>query len=300
MAEGDDQFETLKPEPRREAKPELKPETKSGRGRLPARPARPAPPPPEEPAREKAPEPAPAPAPAEPAPQRPPAPAPVEPAPQRPQAAPPVEPAPQRPQAAPPVEAPVPTPTRAATRPVPTPKTSRRLATDVARLCDLTPGARALLEEKQLVLPFLYRLLNQRLYLDGVRFLAQALPAREGVLWACQCVEEGGAADDAVGAAQKWVAESSEPLRRACGAAAKAAGYGTATGSAALAAFLAGSNLAPPDKPPVAPKEGVAGQAVANAVLLAALTTEPHQAPERWFGFIKKGITLLTGVGKLP
>jgi hypothetical protein len=169
----------------------------------------------------------------------------------------------------------------------------------VARLCALSGEAKALLEEKQLVLPFVYRLINQHLYLAGVRFLAQALPCREGVGWACACVETSGATGEALAAARKWLSESGESTRRACGAAAREAGYGTAAGSAALAAFLSGGSLTPPERPPASPKEGVAAQAVANAVLLAGLADEPHKAPERWLQFLKKGISLLTGVSPL-
>jgi hypothetical protein len=219
--------------------------------------------------------------PAEPAPLVPPSPAPAQPAP------------PERGK----VEAPAPPPAAAAA-PAPFPKSARRPAAEVARLCPLGAEARRLLDDKQLILPYLYRLMSQHLYLDAVRLLAHALPVREGVWWACRCSQ--GEASAALATAERWVAEPNEAHRRACGTAASAAGYGTAAAAAALSAFLSGGSIAPPDWPPAAPREGAAARAVASAVLLAALATEPHRAQERWFQFLKDGIGLLTGATSLP
>lgn len=184
----------------------------------------------------------------------------------------------------------------------PSPTAPPRRATAVGRLCQLGDDARALLDEKQLVLPFLYRLMNQRLYHDAVRFLAQALPVRAGVEWACECAEGALDADQsaaALWAAREWVATPNEGNRRACGIVARSAGYGTAAGSAALAAFFSGGSIAAADRPAAAPREGVAGQAIGNAVLLTALSSAPERAPERLLQFLKKGISDLVSLGQV-
>jgi hypothetical protein len=197
-------------------------------------------------------------------------------------------------------------PVHAAPSPDPIPSGAHRRAAEVGQLCLLSSEAKALLDHKQMILPFLYRLMNQRLLPDAVRFLAQALPVREGVWWACQCVQDLSGlcqaveATAAVSAASHWLAEPTESNRQTCGAAARAAGYGTAAGSAALAVFLSGGSLAPPHRHAVHPNGRVAGQAIANAVLLTALSSEPGRTPERWFPFLKRGIGLLTGVAQAP
>jgi hypothetical protein len=183
-------------------------------------------------------------------------------------------------------------------------KSARRLAVEVARWCSLSADARQLLDEKQLLLPYLYRLMSQKLYLDAVRFLAHSLPVREAIWWACRCVrgqaEPMAREGAALRYAEQWITAPSEDHRRACASVAAAAGYGTGAGSAALAVFLSGGSIAPVDRPAANPSEATAAKAVANAVLLAGLTTEPQQAPERWFQFLKEGIVLLTGASPLP
>ena len=183
--------------------------------------------------------------------------------------------------------------------PRPAQQSAPRRAATVARLCLLGTEARARLDEKQLVLPFLYRLMNERLYLDVARFLAHALPVAVGVKWACACAEEAQAtaqSDAALLAAMEWIEMPSQGNRWACGSAAKSAGYGTAAGSAALAAFLSGGSIVAADRPAVQPKEGVAGQAIGNAVLLTALLREP----ERLLQYLKNGIGLLVNLGEIP
>jgi hypothetical protein len=173
-----------------------------------------------------------------------------------------------------------------------------RPAAEVCRLFVLGDAARALLDGRQAVLPFLYRLLKERLYVDAVRLLAHALPGRRGARWASQCVRARAGANPpaataaALQAAEAWVAAPTEANRRASLAAAAAAGYGTPAGSAALAAALGGDPLAPPSRAGTPAEALLGARAVANAVLLAALSVEPENAPGRYLQFLKDGLAL--------
>ncbi len=173
-----------------------------------------------------------------------------------------------------------------------------KLARPLCRLFPLGEQAEKLLDEKQTLLVYLYRLMNERLFVDAVRLLAHALPPRDGVRWACDCAKNAAStpqAASALASAEAWLTESSEPNRRACGEAASAAGCATAAGSAALAVFLSGGSIAPADRPAAAPREHAAAKAVANAVILAALAAEPGKADERYFQYLKEGIAVAAG-----
>ena len=147
----------------------------------------------------------------------------------------------------------------------------------------------------------LYHLMKQRRFADAVRLLAQALPRREAVAWACRCVRgPGGAARAADGAAlaaaEAWAAAPSEARARAAGVAASAAGYGGAAGSVALAAFLSGGVLTAPGRPPTPFDLRLGARAVGNAVILKAEAAESGRVAECYRRFLKDGAAALTAV----
>jgi hypothetical protein len=143
---------------------------------------------------------------------------------------------------------------------------------------------------------FVGLLLEKALFPDAVRFVAHALPKREGVWWAWVCARR--AAGDtppppikaALDATEKWIAQPSEELRRSAMAAAQKAGTGTAAGCAGLAAFFSGGSLSPPEAPPVPPGEFLTAKAVAGAVIFAAVAKEPENAPEKFRAFVAQGL----------
>ncbi len=112
--------------------------------------------------------------------------------------------------------------------------------------------------------------------LDLARFVAHALPSREGVCWAAACLEAAptplSAAERAgVAAARAWVRRPTEALRRACEAEAAALGVDRAAGWLCLAAFWNGSgSITPADQPMVAPAADLHAKALFGAVGLAA------------------------------
>lgn len=151
---------------------------------------------------------------------------------------------------------------------------------------------------------FLDVLVVQRLYKDATRFLAHAMPKREAVWWAVLCAREVSvpsspqAIDAATRAAAAWVEDPSEENRRAALSAAKGAGFGTPAASAAMAAFVSGGSLGPPDGPVIPPKESSTAGAVVATVLLAVLKVPPEEAAERFRGFLDRGLEVASGANR--
>lgn len=187
--------------------------------------------------------------------------------------------------------------------PVPPPAKPVRLAAEVAKPLSLTDGAAKLLAPALTPRQFFDALAAvPALADDAVRFLAAALPKREAVWWGALCVRDavpkpGPEAANAIAAAEAWARDPSEANRRAAEQAAGAAGYGTPPGCLAGAAFWSGGSLAPPNLPPVPPKDELTATAVAGAVLLAAVAapTGPEQAKAR---FLALGAEVASGRAK--
>jgi hypothetical protein len=176
-----------------------------------------------------------------------------------------------------------------------------RTAAEVGKLFPLGDDAKKLLRDGLTPKQYLDALIEKQLYIDAVRFLAHTLPKREGVWWACLCVRGAAGPNPpapqaaALQAAERWVADPSEPNRRAAQAAAEAAEVGTPAGCAAMAAFWSGGSMAPPDVPAVPPGETLTAHGVAGAILLSAVQTEPQKAPEKQRKFLAQGIEVLGG-----
>jgi hypothetical protein len=178
---------------------------------------------------------------------------------------------------------------------------SKRSADTTAEICagfELGDEAKQLLAERRLHLEaepgaFLDELLALELHVDAVRFLAYALPKREAVWWACQCVRSVATDDDELAglqAAEAWVRDPSEQNRRAAMEAAESLEFGSPDAWAAVGAFWTEGSLAPPDAPVLPPGDELTGHAVAGSVLLAAVQSEPEKAPEKQRGFVALGV----------
>ncbi|MGL4554865.1 MAG: DUF6931 family protein [Gemmataceae bacterium] len=121
----------------------------------------------------------------------------------------------------------------------------------------------------------------------ALKVLAWALPRREAVWWAVECVAAHADADAApeeaaaLAAARQWAAAPSEDRRRAAEAAAADVNYATPAGQAAIAACWSGGSLAPPKLAVVPPPEHLLPRACANAALLAVTEGDPATAAAR-------------------
>jgi hypothetical protein len=163
-------------------------------------------------------------------------------------------------------------------------KLSHSAPAELASLAGLSAAARTLSTAgEQEAGAFLARLVREGLWSDAIRFLAFALPRREGVWWACLSAHRwlGRVGPDAdrtrlmacVEVAEAWVRRPCEETRRPAFAAAEAAAFETPAGYAALAAFWTG-NLAGPDLPEIPPDPSLSPVAIAAAVLLGAVDAD--------------------------
>ncbi|OAI01542.1 hypothetical protein A1353_17955 [Methylomonas methanica] len=148
---------------------------------------------------------------------------------------------------------------------------------------------------------FLNKLLEQQLYPDAVRFLARALPKREATWWACLSArsvvspQTSPEVVKALDAAELWVFKPTEPNRRAANAAAHSASFENPAAWAAMAAFWSDGSMAPEDAPSVPPADNLTAKAVAGAVMLAAVLTQPEKAYEKYQFFIEQAIDIANG-----
>ncbi len=183
-------------------------------------------------------------------------------------------------------------------------KVSAAKAVAVGKDLPLGDKARELLRDTLTPAQYLQLLMDNQQYLDGVRFLAHALPKREAVWWACLSARSAAGPNPAppiraaLEAAEKWVADPSEDNRRPAMAAAEAATLATPAGCAAAAVFWSGGSLAPPNLPEVPPGETLTAQGVTGAVLLAAVQTEPEKAVEKQRAFLTQGIDVANGTNR--
>jgi hypothetical protein len=170
-----------------------------------------------------------------------------------------------------------------------------------AEVCDrfpLSEQAALLLTADQSPKRYLEILMEKNLLPDATRLLAHGLGKRDAVWWACLCLREALGANPAakikaaLDAAETWAKKPSDDHRRAGLNAAEAVGYGAPAGLTALAAFWSGGSMAPPDGPVVPPPEHMTAEAVAGAVLLAAVGATQEEIPKRQRRFLALGLTV--------
>jgi hypothetical protein len=181
-------------------------------------------------------------------------------------------------------------------------------AATLAARVKLSDEARALLRPEWSAQQYLEALLGAGHLVDAIRFLAWALPRREAVWWACQCIRaagratavsavsaEGAAEDPALAAAEKWAASATEDHRRAAFDAGEALKFETPAALAALAAFWSGGSLAPPKLPVVPPAEKLCPETVGTVVVLVGVVQEPEKAQEKYRAFLQLGDDVAQG-----
>lgn len=122
----------------------------------------------------------------------------------------------------------------------------------------------------------LHCLLEHQQFDAAIHLLAFGLPIREAIWWAYVCIEEFESQKDDIlvqnclKSISRFVHEPSEDARYHAEACADALSLYSASSWAAMAVFYSGDNIAPADKPAVVPTEFMAGQAVANAIIINA------------------------------
>lgn len=137
---------------------------------------------------------------------------------------------------------------------------------------------------------------------DAIKVLAQALPGREAVWWACRCLRTLSAPPKdspearALNGAEQWALEPSEEVARQAYAAAEELEFKKPQAWAGAAALWAGPNMNPnPDLPPVPPDPSLAGKAAAGAIGQAAASDDPPKPAERHKQFLEIGEAVAAG-----
>jgi hypothetical protein len=178
---------------------------------------------------------------------------------------------------------------------------------ELAQVAELDEEARKLLTPTTPPRAFLQIMTERELYADAVRFLAHALPRREAVWWAWVCARRAAGEapraeiQAALDATERWIREPSDGNRRLAMQRGEAADFGTPAGCAALAAFLSGDTLAPPNvEQAVPPGEFMAAKAIAGAIVMAAVAQEPEKAAEKFQAFIQQGLDVVNRVKLWP
>jgi len=179
-------------------------------------------------------------------------------------------------------------------------------AAEIAADFDASPEARILLGAHPTVPAFLSILLKQRLWVDAIRLLAFALPARERVWWACLAARDSLPPDAPAGAAacieaaEQWVYQPGDEARRAVFPLAEAIGFESPAAYAGLSAYWSEGSLAPPDMPPVPPNPTLSPTAAAAAVLLAAVIRDPARAEDKYKSSIAAAVNIANGGNGQP
>lgn len=165
-------------------------------------------------------------------------------------------------------------------------------AADICARFDANKEALALLRQGMSPGEFVQALMANRQYVNGIDFMAHALPARQGVWWGCLCVQHACgtnlAAPDkaALRAAAGWVVWPTEASRAAAQVPAEAAGRASPAGALGLAANLTGAAGPVPMTP---------AKAVANAVKLATIKGDPARIADTQRLFVELGIGVAEG-----
>ncbi len=133
-----------------------------------------------------------------------------------------------------------------------------------------------------------------------MRLLAHALPPREAVWWSCVCIRHTAPAlapaeAACLTAAEHWVRRPSDESRRAAFASAEVAGFAVSAAWACTAAFWSGDSMAPAGQPAVPPAPHLAGLAVAGAVTLASVRTQPEIQARNLSAFIGSARDIAAG-----
>jgi hypothetical protein len=171
-------------------------------------------------------------------------------------------------------------------------------AAEICEKCALRDEALEMLEEEMTPADFLAVLIENEFYSDGIKFLAQALPKKQAVLWAHACAAEAsGESPNELDAkclamAEAWLESPSEENRRAAMDAADEAGYSTPAASAAAAAGWTAGSMGPAEYDDVPPPENLTGTTAATAVLLASLAGKPEETKPAQRRFVESGIEI--------
>jgi pSer/pThr/pTyr-binding forkhead associated (FHA) protein len=176
-----------------------------------------------------------------------------------------------------------------------------------ADITQLSDEAKAAIQESHTPAQFVDALTNKKLFADAIRFLAHALPKRDAVVWACNCVIQASnnELEDKDGAAlriaQACVKEPSDTNRLAANGVGEELKFATPASWVAMGAFwtegsfLQSELFALPELPTLPALPPLTAHAVSGAIMLAALQKDSDKAFERYQQFVQMGIEMGKG-----
>jgi len=175
-----------------------------------------------------------------------------------------------------------------------------------SREIELSDEARALLKQDATPLQFVDELVAAGQFAAAKLVLGNHLPKREAVWWGCLCVREVFGANldpgEAAGldSAEKWVAEPSEPNRRAAESARDAVKFKGPGTWLASAAFWSEGSMNPPDLPKLPPADNLTAGGISPALTQAATHADGVDSQERYLKFFSIGKEIALGKVELP
>ena len=148
---------------------------------------------------------------------------------------------------------------------------------------------------------FVTALIENKKYLEGIDFMAHALPVRESIWWGCLCMQhalgDNLAPPDraAATAAVQWLMEPTEENRAAAKAPASTADPLSPAGALAMAASLTGGSIYPPELPFKPPPPFAPQGAVARAVKIASIKGDPGAIEKMQRSYVELAIQVAEG-----
>jgi len=179
-------------------------------------------------------------------------------------------------------------------------KVTAKRAVDACGQLELSADARKLLDDQVSPDAYLDRLIEKEQWADAIRVLAFALPKREAVWWAAQCVRIHLPADappknlEALKSAEAWVYKPTDENRWAAKEAGEKAGYDKAACWVGMGAFWSSGSMVPAHLPKMEPGPSFTPGAVAGAILIAA-SQEPERAMENFKLALEDGLDIANG-----
>lgn len=178
---------------------------------------------------------------------------------------------------------------------------------DVLARSALTGKSAALMQAETDAAKAINRLEAAGFVTEAAKLMAHALPRRECVWWACMCARHTTPPDlpeadaAAVAAAETWVRQQTDEIRREAFDHAQRAKFATAEAWAAVAAFWSGDSMSPLGQPKTPPAPHLTGTAAIGSVTLAAVRTHAVRRDGRMRRFLASGREIASGgAGRLP
>jgi hypothetical protein len=167
-------------------------------------------------------------------------------------------------------------------------------AADLVEIAALPDEAIAMAQPGMQAEAFVHALLRAGHLPQSVRALAHAMPPREAIAWAADCVRkiappERPQEKAAFEVVEGWLANGADDERRMAFEHAEKA-FGTASGALALAVFLSGGSVTSPPAPEVPPAPHASAKAAAGAIAIAVVSRQPEKAAEKYRAILDDGM----------